>query len=120
MVDLQGAPDTLADLARSIMKCLTKSWLRPSKRSASFTGPCGASKTYCFSTLTQGSARRAAASWSRRRVSSFSFASRALRASSHSSRETTRCVEISFVATSFMVSSVIEGAGIVRRGTVNP
>src|SRR4029450_7193330 len=70
------------------MKCLTKSWLRPSKRSASVNLPSGASKTYCLSTFTQGSARRSAASRSRDRVSSFSFTKSALRASSHSVRVT--------------------------------
>src|SRR5437870_6576018 len=70
------------------MKCLTKSWLRRTKRSASVSLPFGPSKTYSFSTLTQGSARRSAASRSRSRVSSFSFASSALRAVSQSSRET--------------------------------
>jgi hypothetical protein len=70
------------------MKCLMKSWLHPSNRSASVALPCGASKTYCFSTFTQGRARRSAANRSRDRVSSFSFAMSALRAPSHSSRET--------------------------------
>src|SRR5262249_44407857 len=70
------------------MKCLMKSWLRPSNRSASVNLPCGPSKTYCFSILTQGSVRRAAANSSRSRVSSFSLAKSALRASSHSARET--------------------------------
>src|SRR4030095_11815610 len=70
------------------MKCLTKSWLRPSKRSASVNLPSDASKTYCLSTFTQGSARRSAASTSRNRVSSFSLTNSALRASSHPVRVT--------------------------------
>src|SRR5262245_1000300 len=67
------------------------SWLLAPNRSASVRLPVGASKTYCFSTLTQGSARRSALTRSRIRVSAFSFFRCALRAASHSSRETTLC-----------------------------
>src|SRR5262245_35915397 len=49
------------------------------------------SKTYGFSTLTQGRARRSALSASRARVNSFSLASRFLRAVSHSFSETILC-----------------------------
>src|SRR2546423_8531761 len=65
------------------------SWLLPSKRSASVFLPLGESKTQFFSTLTQGSWRRSAAMASRSRVSCFSRASSFLRATSHSSRDTT-------------------------------
>src|SRR5439155_9398722 len=44
--------------------------------------------TWPLSTLTHGIARRSALSWSRSRVNSFSLARCALRASSHSSRDT--------------------------------
>ena len=54
------------------------SWLRPSNRSASVSLPSGPSKTYSLSTLTQGSSRRSALSWSRSRVSSFSLAQKLL------------------------------------------
>src|SRR5262247_2040818 len=70
------------------MKCLMKSWLRPSNSSASVTLPSGASKTYSFSIFTHGSSRRWRLSSSRRRVNSFSFASKARRASIHSSLDT--------------------------------
>src|SRR5262245_5946836 len=73
-----------------IMKCLMKSWLRPSNRSASVTCRFGPSKTYSFSTLTHGRARRSLAKRSRSLVSSFSLARSAVRAVSHSSRDTTR------------------------------
>src|SRR5262245_51007538 len=65
------------------------SWLRPWNSSRKVRRPCGVSKTYSLSTLTHGSARRAALSWSRRRVSSFSFVSKDSRAASHSSLDTT-------------------------------
>src|SRR5580692_11680683 len=65
------------------------SWLLPSNRSARVFLPPGESKTYFFSTLTQGSWRRSAAIASRSRVSCFSLASSFLRAASHSSRDTT-------------------------------
>src|SRR2546430_2962985 len=71
-----------------IMKCLIKSWLRPSKRLASVTFPPGASKIYSLSIFTHGRARRSALKWSRRRVSSFSRLSRSLRATSQSVRDT--------------------------------
>src|SRR5580692_11897677 len=64
------------------------SWLLPSNRSARVFLPPGESKTYFFSTFTQGSWRRSAASASRSRVSCFSLASSFLRAASHSSRDT--------------------------------
>src|SRR5271168_821708 len=64
------------------------SWLLPSKRSARVFLPPGESKTYFFSTLTQGSWRRSAAIASRSRVSRFSLTSSFLRAASHSSRDT--------------------------------
>src|ERR1700723_2111017 len=59
------------------------------KRSASVTLPDGESKTYFFSTFSQGSSRRWLASSSRRRVSCFSFARNSFRAVSHSEWETT-------------------------------
>src|SRR5580704_14989039 len=40
------------------MKCLTVSWLCPPNKSARVSLPSGPSKTYSFSTLTQGSVRR--------------------------------------------------------------
>src|SRR5258708_38465349 len=73
------------------MKCLIKSWLRPSNRPASVTFPFGPSNMYSLSILTHGNARFCALSWSRSLVNSFSFVRRAVRALSHSSRDTTRC-----------------------------
>src|ERR1035438_5615416 len=64
------------------------SWLRPSKRPASVSLPLGPSKTYCFSTFSQGSSRRCRLSSSRNRVNSFSFVRYSLRAASHSACET--------------------------------
>src|SRR5579859_343533 len=65
------------------------SWLRPSKSSGRFFRPSGPTKRYSFSTACHGSARRAAASWSRLRVSAFSFASSFLRAVVQAFSETT-------------------------------
>src|SRR5712691_11689820 len=79
------------------MKCCTMSWLLPPKRSARVSLPPGASKTYAFSTLTQGSARRAALSASRCRVNAFSLVSSSWRAASHSARDTTRGCSILLV-----------------------
>src|SRR6266851_7889107 len=73
------------------------SWLLPSNSSARFFLPPGESKTYFFSTLTQGSWRRSAARASRSRVSCFSLASSFLRAASHSSRDTIFGLSIVFV-----------------------
>src|SRR5579883_212100 len=78
------------------------SWLRPANRSASVSGPFGPSKTYFFSTRSQGSSRRWRLSSSRRRVNSFSAARCARRALRHSSRETTLCVDcVAFMTESF-------------------
>src|SRR6478736_10327902 len=65
------------------------SWLAPSKSSASVFRPPGPMKTYSLVTACHGSARRAAASLSRLRVSAFSFASSFLRAASQAFSETT-------------------------------
>src|SRR5579859_586996 len=65
------------------------SWLLCAKSSANVSLPLGPSKTYCFSTFSHGSARRSRLSSSLSRVNSFSFARNAVRAESHSSRETT-------------------------------
>jgi hypothetical protein len=54
--------------------------------------PSRVSKTYVFSTLTQGSSRRSAFNLSRRRVSSFSLGKVALRAANHSSWDAILCV----------------------------
>src|SRR5690348_7960708 len=66
------------------------SWLLWPKSSANVSLPLGPSKTYGLSTFSHGSARRCRLSSSRSRVNSFSLASNAVRAESHSSRETTR------------------------------
>src|SRR3979411_658015 len=58
---------------------------RPSKSSARDLVPSAVSKLYSFSTGTHGSSRRLRASWSLRRVSSFSSLSRASRSACHSS-----------------------------------
>src|SRR6266446_6715529 len=65
------------------------SWLLCSKSSANVSLPLGPSKTYGLSTFTHGSSRRCRLSSSRSRVNSFSFARNAVRAESHSARETT-------------------------------
>src|SRR6266852_2279876 len=65
------------------------SWLLLSKSSANVSFPLGPSKTYCLSTFSHGSARRCWLSSSRSRVNSFSLASNAVRAESHSACETT-------------------------------
>jgi len=71
-------------------------------------------KLYSFSIGTQGSSRRSAASWSPRRVSSFSRASSSPRAASHSSRVAT----LRFViAIAFPSSSPIFVTG---RGRLRP
>ena len=72
------------------MKCLMKSRLRPSNSSASVILPVGASKTYSFSTLTQGNSRRCRFSSPARLVCSFSLARNSLPAESHSSRVSQR------------------------------
>src|ERR1017187_1238172 len=71
------------------MKGYSISWLRFSNSSARVTFPFGPSKTYCFSTFSQGSARRCRLRSSRNRVNSFSLARCSLRAISHSLRDTT-------------------------------
>jgi hypothetical protein len=53
------------------------------------SGPSGPSKTYSFSTLTQGNSRRCRSTSSRWRVSCFSLISSSLRAASHSVGDTT-------------------------------
>jgi hypothetical protein len=78
MVGLQRASDALSFLAGAIMKCLMNSWLRPLKSPASATFPERPSKTYSFSTSTQGNARRSALSWSRNLVDAVSLASNAM------------------------------------------
>src|SRR5580693_879509 len=78
------------------MKCFRKSWLRPLNSCARVTLPNGPSKVYSFSMRTQGNARCSALNSSRKLVNAFSLASRAARASSHSPRETTRCVGATF------------------------
>src|SRR6478752_8772738 len=65
------------------------SWLAPSKSSASVFFPSGPSNTYSLAISCRGSARRAAESLSRLRVSAFSFASNFLRAASQAFSETT-------------------------------
>src|SRR5467141_1131845 len=64
------------------------SWLFPPKRSPSDSFPPGPSKTYFFSTFSQGSSRRSRLNWSRSRVNSFSFIKSSLRAASHSACDT--------------------------------
>src|SRR4051794_25642516 len=60
--------------------------------------PSGPSKTYCFSTFTIGSLRRAALSASRWRVNSFSRVSKSFRAISHSASGTISvCLSINFI-----------------------
>src|SRR6266511_1147528 len=59
---------------------------RPSNSSASAREPSSVSKRYSFSSCTQGSSRRCRAISSPSRVCSFSRASSASRAASHSSR----------------------------------
>jgi hypothetical protein len=61
VIDFKRAADALRLLPRPGMKCLMKSWLRPSNSSASVTSPSGASKTYSLSIFTHGNARRSAA-----------------------------------------------------------
>src|SRR5580692_3086452 len=92
-----------------IMKCFRKSWLRPLNSCASVTFPAGPSKTYSFSTRTQGNARCSALSWSRNFVNAFSLASKAVRAVRHSLRETTRCASAVFVAVPVSVCDIALG-----------
>src|SRR5713101_6844493 len=73
------------------MKWYTISWLLRSKRSASVSLPFGPSKTYCFSTLSQGSSRRCRLNSSRCLLNSFSFWSSSFRLAIHSFGETTSC-----------------------------
>src|SRR5688572_28684937 len=70
------------------------SWLRPSKISPSACLPLAPSNVYSFSTASQGSSRRSALSWSRRRLNSFSFARCFFRAATHASWLTTLWVVI--------------------------
>src|ERR1700722_14374871 len=72
------------------------SWRRPPNRPARLACPSGPAKTYFLPISTIGSARRAAASTSFARLASSPRASSSLRASSHSSGDTTRGVSISF------------------------
>src|SRR5262245_58249571 len=65
------------------------SWLLPQNKSARVTLPDGPSKTYSFSTLTQGSLRRCRFSSSRTFENFFSFNRSLLRAASHSCCDTT-------------------------------
>src|SRR6266705_2986684 len=65
------------------------SWLLPANKSASDTLPVGPSKTYSFSTLTQGSWRRCRFIASRSFENFFSFTRSFLRAAIHSFCETT-------------------------------
>src|SRR2546423_1632376 len=65
------------------------SWLLPPNNSASVTLPDGPSKTYSFSTLTQGSLRRSRFISSRNFENFFSLARSFLRATSHSFCDTT-------------------------------
>src|SRR2546421_3086968 len=60
------------------------SWLLPQNKSPSVTLPLGPSKTYSFSTLTQGSLRRCRFNSSRSFENFFSFTRSFLRAASHS------------------------------------
>src|SRR5262245_1936578 len=73
------------------MKCWMMSWLLLPNRSASSFFPAVVSNRYFFSILTQGRARRSAATRSRMRVSAFSLRRCALRAAIHSSCETILC-----------------------------
>jgi hypothetical protein len=59
---LSGAavPEAVVHGLQGFCRFAEFSGLRPSNRSASGTGPCGASKTYGFSTFTHGSAQRSA------------------------------------------------------------
>src|SRR5207249_84748 len=66
-----------------------RSWLLPRNKSASVTLPVGPSKTYSFSTLTQGSLRRCRFNASRSFESFFSFTRSFLRATSHTFCDTT-------------------------------
>src|SRR5260370_29176338 len=81
------------------------SWLLPSKSSASVSPPFGPSKTYCFSTFSQGRARRCRASSSRSRVNFFSFARNFLRASIQPLCDTTRCCPTPLRARDFAMSA---------------
>src|ERR1035441_594817 len=76
------------------------SWRHPSNRSSRPAAPSGPAKTYFLSTSTIGRARRRASSASFARLASFSWASRSVRAASHSSRDTTRGLSISFFSSS--------------------
>src|SRR5258708_32114198 len=81
------------------------SWLLPSESSASVSPPFGPSKTYCFSTFSQGRARRCRASWSRSRVNFFSFARNFLRASIQALCDTIRCFPTPLRARDFAMSA---------------
>src|SRR5260370_30419857 len=81
------------------------SWLLPSKSSASVSPPFGPSKMYCFSTFSQGRARRCRASSSRSRVNFFSFARNFLRASIQALCDTTRCFPTPLRARDFAMSA---------------
>src|SRR5260370_41409145 len=74
------------------------SWLLPPNRSASVSLPFGPSKTYFFSTFSQGSSRRCRLSSSRSRENSFSFFKSSFRAASHSAAATTFGCSIALVA----------------------
>src|SRR5260370_20746092 len=74
------------------------SWLLPPNRSASVSLPFGPSKTYFFSTFSQGSSRRCRLSSSRTRENSFSFFNSSLRAASHAAGGTTFGCSIALVA----------------------
>src|SRR6266852_6785804 len=73
-------------------------WLLPPKRSPNDSFPPGPSKTYCFSTFSQGSSRRCRLKSSRSRVNSFSFFNNSFRAASHSAGDTTFDCSIALVA----------------------
>jgi hypothetical protein len=86
----------------------------PSARGrASVSLPPGPSKTYRFSTLTQGSSRRCQLNSSRSRVNSFSLLKCCLRATSYSSRDTMR---LCFFLLSSRLSCRVDDLG-ARLGT---
>jgi hypothetical protein len=79
------------------------SWRRPWNRSSRLAVPSGPSNVYSLSMATHGIRRRAAASASRARVTSFSFTSRCCRAASHSAADTIGGVFIAVSAFWFWV-----------------